>query len=395
MSVTIIGIMAAAAWLYLIACRGRFWQVRDDAVAVAGAPSRAPSLTLPRERGREGWGHVVAVIPARDEADVIGRAVGSLLAQDYPGPPHIIVVDDHSGDATAAMAREAAAQAGAADRLTIIASEPMRAGWTGKLWAVRQGIAAAQARQPDYLLLTDADIVHAPHNLAALAARAEAGGYDLASLMVRLNCDSVSERLLIPAFVFFFFMLYPPRWVADPRRRTAAAAGGCMLVRGDTLERIGGVDSIRHEIIDDCALARRVKAVGRVWLGAAHDTISIREYRSWRPIWDMIARCAFAQLGYSAMALIGMVAALAVIFVMPPLLLLSGSPAATALGGGAWLAMGLAYVPILRVYRCPVVLAPLLPLIALFYTAATIGSAVQFWRGRGGRWKGRYQAATP
>jgi hopene-associated glycosyltransferase HpnB len=237
--------------------------------------------------------------------------------------------------------------------------------------------------------------VHAPHNVAGLVAHAEAGGYDLASLMVRLHCDSVSERLLIPAFLFFFFMLYPPRWVGDPSRRTAAAAGGCMLIRRDKLERIGGVDSIRHEIIDDCALARRVKAVGRVWLGASHDTISIREYRSWRPIWDMIARCAFAQLGYSALALIGMVAALSVIFVMPPLLLLSGSSAATALGAGAWLAMSLAYGPILRFYRCPVVLAPLLPLIALFYTAATIGSAVQFWRGRGGRWKGRYQAATP
>jgi hopene-associated glycosyltransferase HpnB len=411
MIATIIGIVAAAAWVYLIACRGMFWQVRDDAAAGAVPPAHAPSLTLPRplpnpppqagqgrvgaERGREGWGHVVAVIPARDEADVIGRAVASLLAQDYPGPLHIIVVDDHSGDATAAMAREAAAQADAADRLTIIASEPMPAGWTGKLWAVRQGIAAAQARQPDYLLLTDADIVHAPHNVAGLVAHAEAGGYDLASLMVRLHCDSVSERLLIPAFVFFFFMLYPPRWVGDPSRRTAAAAGGCMLIRRDKLERIGGVDSIRHEIIDDCALARRVKAVGRVRLGASHDTISIREYRSWRPIWDMIARCAFAQLGYSALALIGMVAALSVIFVMLPLLLLSGSSAATALGAGAWLAMSLAYGPILRFYRCPVVLAPLLPLIALFYTAATIGSAVQFWRGRGGRWKGRYQAATP
>ena len=380
MIATIIGFAGAAAWMYLIAFRGSFWQVRDEAALTAAAhPTRS----------------VVAVIPARDEADVIGPAVGSLLAQDYSGPMHIVVVDDHSGDGTAAIARDAAAGAGAAERLTLIAAEPLPSGWSGKLWALRQGIAAARAYEPDFLLLTDADIVHAPHNLSALVARAEAG-YDLASLMVRLHCESAWERLLIPAFVWFFFMLYPPRWVADPGARTAAAAGGCMLIRRDALERIGGVDSIRHEIIDDCALARRVKAQeGRVWLGLARDTQSIREYRSWRPLWDMIARCAFAQLGYSAAALIGMVLALLVIFVMPPLLLLSGSAVPMAFGGLAWLAMSLAYVPMLRFYRCPVALAPLLPLIALFYTAATIGSAVQFWRGRGGNWKGRYQAATP
>jgi hopene-associated glycosyltransferase HpnB len=336
-------------------------------------------------------------VPARDEADVIGRAVGSLVGQDYhPGALHIIVVDDHSGDRTTAAARDAAAQTGATDRLTVIASEPMPPGWTGKLWAMRQGVAAARAHGPDYLLLTDADIVHAPGNLAALVARAEQGGYDLVSLMVRLHCAGAWERLLIPAFVWFFFMLYPPRWVADPRSRTAAAAGGCMLIRRNALERIGGIDSIRGEIIDDCALARRVKASGRVWLGTARDTESIRAYGSWRPIWDMIARCAFAQLGYSALALVGMVVALTIIFAMPPLLLLwSGSPEAMALGGAAWLAMSLAYMPMLRFYWCPLWLAPFLPLIALFYTAATIGSAVQFWRGRGGHWKGRYQAATP
>jgi hopene-associated glycosyltransferase HpnB len=379
MIATVIGILAAAAWLYLIAFRGGFWHGRDDTPGASSAPARA----------------VVAVVPARDEADVVGRAVGSLLAQDYPGSLHIIVIDDHSGDGTAAVARQAAEQAGAADRLTVIASAPMLAGWTGKLWAVRQGVVAAGAHRPDYLLLTDADIVHAPDNLAGLVARAEQGGYDLVSLMVRLHCASLWERLLIPAFVWFFFMLYPPRWVADPHRSTAAAAGGCMLIRRDALERIGGIDSIRNEIIDDCALARRVKATGRVWLGMARETSSIRPYGSWRPIWDMIARCAFAQLGYSALALIGMVLALTIIFAMPPLLLLSGAPATMALGGAAWLAMSLAYMPMLRFYRCPLWIAPLLPLIALFYTAATIGSAVQFWRGRGGRWKGRYQAATP
>jgi hopene-associated glycosyltransferase HpnB len=379
MIATIIGMVGAAAWLYLIAFRGGFWRVPDDDALVEPAAARS----------------VVAVVPARDEADVIGRAVGSLLAQDYAGPMHVVVVDDHSRDGTAAAARDAAVQVGASDRVSVIASAPMPPGWTGKLWAVCQGVAAARVHDHDYLLLTDADIVHAPHNLAGLVAHAEAGGYDLTSLMVRLHCESGWERLLIPAFVWFFFMLYPPRWVADPRTHTAAAAGGCMLVRRDALERIGGIDSIRGEIIDDCALARRIKAYGQVWLRLAHDTSSIRPYGGWRPIWDMIARCAFAQLRYSALALIGMLLALVLIFVMPPLLLLSGSAMAMAFGAAAWLAMSFAYTPILRFYRCSIALAPLLPLIALFYTAATIGSAVQFWRGRGGRWKGRYQAATP
>jgi len=373
MAATIIGAAAAAIWLYLIGFRGRFWWVRQPAL-VSSAPQRS----------------IVAVIPARNETAVIGRALSSLLAQQYPGPLHIVVVDDHSSDGTARVARVA----GGHDRLTVVAAQPVPAGWTGKLWAVRQGIEIARRWRPDYLLLTDADIVHAPENLAGLVAQAESGGYDLVSLMVRLHCRSLWERLLIPAFVFFFFKLYPPRRVADPSRRTAAAAGGCMLIRQDTLERIGGVDSIRHEIIDDCALARRVKAVGAVWLGAAGAASSIREYRSWRPIWNMIARCAFAQLGYSASALVGTVALMSVMYLAPPLLLLlSDASAGRMLGATAWLGMSLAFLPILRSYRCPIGLAPLLPGIALFYTAATVASAILFWRGRGGYWKGRFQAA--
>src|SRR6266702_1945253 len=376
MAATIIGAAAAAIWLYLIAFRGGFWRVGQPAVAVSAAPQRS----------------IVAVIPARDEAAVIERAVSSLLAQRYRGPFHIVVVDDHSSDGTAELARAAAADD--PDRLTVAAAQPIPAGWTGKLWAVRQGIAVARRMRPDYLLLTDADIVHAPDNLAELVARAESGRYDLVSLMVRLHCHSLWERLLISAFVFFFFKLYSPRLVADPCRRTHAAAGGCTLIRRDTLERIGGVDSIRHEIIDDCALARRVKAVGAVWLGVAGATMSIREYRAWRPIWDIIARCAFAQLGYSAVALVASGALMLVMYIAPPLLLLSGNSAGRILGAAAWLGMTFAFLPILRSYRCSAGLAPLLPGIALFYTAATVTSAILFWRGRGGQWKGRFQAAA-
>jgi hopene-associated glycosyltransferase HpnB len=373
------GFVAAATWIYLLIFRGAFWWIKPEERVPETAPLRS----------------VVAVIPARDEADVIGDAVGSLLAQDYAGRLDIVIVDDHSSDGTADVVRATAAAAGATDRVTVIQATAVPAGWTGKLWAVRQGTAVAAEMRPDYLLLTDADIVHADDNLRRLIARAEGEGYDLVSLMVRLHCRGLWERLLVPAFVFFFFKLYPPRWVADSDRGMAAAAGGCMLLRGSMLQQIGGVDSIRDEIIDDCALARRVKTVGRVWLGIADETRSVRPYGSWRPLWDMISRCAFAQLNYSTGILVALMVGMAVTYLVPPLLvLLSGSKLPMALGGAAWLAMAASFVPMLRLYRCPPWVALLLPAIAVFYMAATLGSAVQFWRGRGGMWKGRFQAAA-
>jgi hopene-associated glycosyltransferase HpnB len=374
----VIGTAVAVIWMYLIAFRGTFWRIElEDRTLMAGPPRS-----------------VVAVIPARDEAEVIGGAVSSLLTQDYGGRLHIIVVDDHSEDGTSAVAREAAEAAGAGNRVTVAAAGPMPSGWTGKLWAMRQGTAIATEMRPNYLLLTDADIVHAVGNLRRLVARAEAGRYDLVSLMVRLHCCGFWERLLVPAFVFFFFKLYPPRWVADSARDIAAAAGGCMLLRASTLTRVGGLESIRHELIDDCALARRVKAVGRVWLGIAEETRSVRPYGSWRPLWDMISRCAFAQLGYSIAILAALLVLMGLTYLAPPLLLLSRCPMAMAVGGTTWLAMAASFVPTLRIYRCSLLVAPLLPAIALFYMAATLGSAVQFWCGRGGAWKGRFQAAV-
>ena len=371
------GTVASVAWVYLLVFRGAFWRIEQDVRLSVPSPARS----------------VVAVIPARDEAEVIGGAVTSLLAQDYKGRLDIVIVDDHSTDGTADIARAAAAAAGGSDRVTVLRAAPMPAGWTGKLWAVRQGATIADRMRPDYLLLTDADIVHAPDNLRGLIARAESGGYGLVSLMVRLHCRGLWERLLVPAFVFFFFKLYPPRWVADSTRDMAAAAGGCMLLRGGILQRIGGVDAIRHEIIDDCALARRVKTVGRVWLGIADETRSVRPYGSWRALWDMISRCAFAQLRYSTRILVSLMAGMAVTYLVPPLLVLaSHSPIGMLLGGAAWLAMAVSFQPMLRMYRCSPLVALLLPAIAAFYMAATVGSAVQFWRGRGGAWKGRFQA---
>jgi hopene-associated glycosyltransferase HpnB len=374
---TIIGAATVAIWVYLLFFRGGFWWAPyrlTPTVSGASAPS------------------VVAVIPARDEAAVIGRAVASLLAQEYPGSFHVLVVDDQSSDGTAEIAR--AAGSGAANRLTICRGQAVPLGWTGKLWAVHQGVELSRPLRPDYLLLTDADIVHGPRNLRELVSRGESESYDLVSLMVRLNCRGFWEKLLIPAFVFFFFKLYPPSWVADPGRRTAAAAGGCMLIRAATLHRIGGIGAIRHQIIDDCALARRVKGVGKVWLGPSAHTRSIREYRSWGAIWGMVVRSAFAQLGYSALVLLLTVLMLALTYLAAPLLMLSGTPVAIFCGIAAWLGMIIAFLPTLRAYDTPRALAPVLPLIALFYVAATIASAVMFWRGRGGYWKGRFQATA-
>jgi hopene-associated glycosyltransferase HpnB len=369
--------LADAIWLYLLLGRGGFWH-------------HAPRLAtrLPAR-----WPAVVAVIPARDEADGIAACVRSLLGQDYRGRLGLVLVDDHSTDGTADLARAAAAALGAADRLHVVAGRPLPAGWTGKLWAVAQGLEAAQAWMPEaeFVLLSDADIAHDPANLAELVAHAEAGGLDLASLMVVLHCATPAERWLIPAFVFFFEMLYPFAWVNRRDHRTAAAAGGCMLARRSALARIDGVSGIRGALIDDCALAAALKPGGPIWLGLASRTRSLRVYAKLGDIWSMVARTAYVQLGHSPLLLVLAVLGMAITYLAPPLLLLAGGWPAL-LGGLAWAAMAVAYAPTLRRYRRSLLWAPLLPLVALFYSAATIGSAWRHYRGRGGAWKGRVYA---
>jgi hopene-associated glycosyltransferase HpnB len=309
---------------------------------------------------------------------VVGQAIASLR------PYRVIVVDDHSSDQTAALAAAAGAE--------VIQAGPLPPGWSGKLWAISEGLKHARPLAPDYLLFTDADIVHAPNNIAELVARAEADQLDLVSLVVKLRCRSVAETLLIPAFVFFFFMLYPPAWVNRRDRGTAAAAGGCILIRPSALERIGGIASIRGAIIDDCALARAVKRTGGgIWLGVTGDTASIRDYNTFAEIRAMISRTAFAQLHHSALLLAGTILGMAVIYLAPPLLLFTGNPLAAALGLSAWLLMTIAYAPVLRFYNRSIAWAPVLPLITMFYISATIDSAVAYWTGRGGVWKDRVQ----
>ncbi len=364
-----------AVWLYLLFGRGGFW--RETAQPHAPAPERWPS--------------VMAVVPARNEAQFVGEAIRSLLTQDYPGPFSVVLVDDHSEDGTAEVARAIAAAAGAADRLAVVGSKPLPPGWTGKLWAMNQGCEVAERCEPrpELILFTDADILHHPTNLRELVARLSTG-FDLVSLMVKLRCRSVAERLMIPAFVFFFGMLYPFAWVRDTRRKIAGAAGGCVLLRRQALERIGGLSAIRDEIIDDCALGLAVKRGGPIWLGLTIETRSLRPYPALGDIWRMVARTAYAQLGYSPLLLAATVLALALGFVAPVVVSLFGGSAAP-LGLAAWAAMALAFLPTLRLYQCSPAWAPMLPVIALVYMAATVDSARRHWQGRGGEWKGRVQ----
>ena len=335
---------------------------------------------------------IAVVIPARNEAEVIGQSLTSLLGQSGVETLHIFVVDDNSTDGTGGMVRRVAAQSLRGECLTVISGRPLPARWSGKLWAVQQGVEQALAMHPDFLLLTDADIEHAPDNIHRLVRIAQDGHYDLASFMVKLHCRSLAEKLLIPAFVFFFFLLYPPRWIRDPRRKTAGAAGGCMLIRPEALKHAGGIAAIRQEIIDDCALARMVKrGGGRVWLGLTADTHSLRPYNSFGEIERMIARTAFNQLRHSTWLLAATVVGMLVVFLLPLVLLVSGSLTLAIIGGLAYLLMSAAFLPMVRFYRISPLWALALPFSAVFYVVATVHSALKYWSGKGGEWKGRAQ----
>jgi hopene-associated glycosyltransferase HpnB len=370
-------------WLYLLFGRGGFWRVSRHLVKTPPVPSRQQK-------------RIVVVIPARDEAAGIAAAVTSLLTQTYSPPLHLIVVDDHSTDGTADVARSAAARIGKSDHLTVIAGQPLPPSWTGKLWAVSQGVHRALLLSPDYLLFTDADIHHGPDSVAQLAAIAESGNYDLASYMVKLACLTTAEQALIPAFVYFFLELYPPAWIASQTKSTAGAAGGCILIRKDTLQKIGGIATIRSQVIDDCALAQAAKRRGgRVWLGLTGHAFSFRSYATFSEIGKMISRTAFNQLHHSSLLLVGTVLGLSFTYLLPPIMLLTGlftgHPVALSLGLIAWLIMSLTYLPMVRFYKVSIFWSVALPAIAAFYTGATIRSAVQYWRGQGGEWKGRVQ----
>ncbi|QNS07768.1 glycosyltransferase [Streptomyces xanthii] len=370
-----------AAWVWLLLCQGFFW--RTD-------------LRLPPRAEPAAWPDVCVVVPARDEAAVLPDSLPSLLAQDYPGHAEIFLIDDGSTDGTGDVARALAERDGGLPLTVASPSEPP-AGWTGKLWAVRHGIALARAREPEYLLLTDADIAHGRQSLRELVASAHAGGYDLVSQMARLRVASAWERLVVPAFVYFFAQLYPFRRIAVRGSRTAAAAGGCVLLRTEAAERARIPDAIRQAVIDDVSLARAVKGSGgHIWLGLADHVDSVRPYPRLADLWQMVSRSAYAQLRHNPVVLLGTVLGLALVYLVPPLALMAGaatgSAATAVLGGLAWAVMAGTYTPMLRYYGQPLWLAPLLPFTAFLYLLMTVDSAVQHYRGRGAAWKGRTYA---
>ncbi|MFE4492073.1 glycosyltransferase [Streptomyces niveus] len=376
-----IAAVSLAAWGFLLLGQGFFWRT-DQRLPPREAPSPWPSVAV--------------VVPARDEAEMLPVSLPSLLAQDYPGRAEIFLVDDSSTDGTGALARELADRFGGLP-LTVVSPPEPAPGWTGKLWALRHGIELAREDGPDYLLLTDADIAHEPDSLRELVAAARTNGLDLVSQMARLRVTTAWERLIVPAFVYFFAQLYPFRRVNKPGARTAAAAGGCVLLRTETAERARIPDSIRQAVIDDVSLARAVRAAGgRIWLGLAERVDSVRPYPALGDLWRMVARSAYAQLLHNPLLLIGTVAGLAVVYLAPPAGvyagLSGGDTPAGLLGGAAWAVMAGTYVPVLRYYRQSLWLAPLLPFTALLYLLMTVDSAFRHYRGRGAAWKGRTYA---
>ncbi|MEH2050405.1 glycosyltransferase [Nostoc sp.] len=401
MNVIVLGLMllSLTIWLGLLCFWGQFWRT-DQQLEVT--QTQLQSLPV-----------VCVVVPARNEAELIPTSLRSLLLQDYPGSFNVFLVDDRSTDRTANFAEGVAHAVGKPEQLHIISGESLPPGWSGKLWAVEQGIKSASKLAPDYFLLTDADIEHDPGHLRRLVAKAVQEDLDLVSVMVRLRCESFWEKLLIPAFVFFFQKLYPFRWVNNPNNSTAAAAGGSILIAREALERIGGIQVIRQALIDDCALAQAVKrsggvgsrewgvgkgtspipSQGRIWLGLSTLTLSLRPYDSLATIWDMVARTAYTQLNYSPLLLLGTLVGMPLIYLAPPVCMILGAVwgnwaiAFTGLFG--WLLMTFAYYPTIRFYKCSPWFALSLPAIAFLYTLMTLDSALRHWQGRGGAWKGR------
>jgi hopene-associated glycosyltransferase HpnB len=362
----VVAALALATWVYLFVARGLFWRSTPELV-----PSPAPA--------RNRAARVDVIVPARDEAATIAPVMASLLEQDYPLFT-VILVDDNSSDGTAE-------RAGRSSRLKLIQGRPKPAGWSGKMWALSQGVAAGDA---PLILFTDADIVHDARHLSALVRHLEDARLDMVSEMVKLNCESLAERALVPAFVYFFQMLYPFARVNDPRSTVAAAAGGTVLIRRQMLERIGGIEAIKGALIDDVSLARAVKVTGgAIFLGHSGLADSVRPYAHFADIWHMVARTAFTQLRYSAVLLTATLAGLALVWLVPPGLALFAHGWGRACGLGACALAAASYPPTLVRYRRSPLWALALPFIALFYMAATIGSALDHWRGAGARWKSR------
>ncbi|MEL6578138.1 MAG: glycosyltransferase [Cyanobacteria bacterium J06621_12] len=381
MSEILIAALSLGIWFFLLSSWGNFWRADCRLARDVSLLNQYPA--------------VCAIVPARNEESVISSSLNSLLNQDYSGQLTVVLIDDSSSDRTTEVARKTASNLGQSDRLKVVAGKPLEAGWKGKLWAMHQGIESVKSETaPDYWLFTDADIQHDPSNLTQLVAKAETENLDLVSLMVLLRCSSFWEKLLIPAFVFFFQKLYPFTLVNDPVESTAAAAGGCILLSNDALIKIGGIETIKDALIDDCTLAQKVKSAGKnIWLGLSETTISLRGYDNLKVIWDTIARTAYTQLSYSPLMLVATVLGMSLIYLVAPLGLLWGLLTSNFLllitCILTWILMIWAYLPTIKLYGLARSWAILLPAIAFLYTLITIDSAVKYYRGEGGAWKGR------
>ncbi|MGL5083593.1 MAG: glycosyltransferase [Microcoleaceae cyanobacterium] len=407
-------------WIVLMFFRGQFWRcdqklglnsfhpdpfnLDQNSIQKSIQKSIQDSIQNNAQFNQKAYPSICAVIPARNEAELLPITLKSLLSQTYPGDFSIVLVDDNSTDQTSEIAQNLAQSVQTPHQLTVISAKPLQPGWSGKLWAIHQGIEFIKQspQQPDYLLLTDADIEHDLDNISQLVTKAERDNLDLVSLMVLLRCKSIWEKLLIPAFVFFFQKLYPFPWVNDLQQKTAAAAGGCILIRHQALEEIGGIASVKQALIDDCTLAQAVKSrpnPSGIWLGLTQSTHSLRAYPSLESIWDMVARTAFTQLNYSPILLLGTVLGMAVIYLMPVLgLILGVATGNTIILFISTVTLGLmivAYLPTLKLYQCSPFLAVCLPLIALLYLLMTLDSAIRHWQGKGGLWKGRIYSSSP
>lgn len=369
-------------WVFLLLAWGNFWRC-DQFLA-----NRVTNLAV--------YPTVAVIIPARDEADVLDQSLPNLLQQDYPGELRVILIDDQSTDGTGQVAQTVADKLGKAERLQVIAGQPLPVGWSGKLWAVEQGWRQIQASDtpPDYVLLTDADIAHGDQTLKELVSKAETEKLALVSLMVMLRCESGWEKFLIPAFIFFFQKLYPFPWVNNPARKMAAAAGGCILIRRQALTAIGGIAALKEALIDDCTLAQKVKALNLpIWLGLSRNNWSLRPYDRLETIWNMVARTAYTQLNYNPLLLLGTLVGMSLVYLMAPLVVflgvIWGNLYLIGLGALTWGLMAIAYGPTLKLYGRAPLWGLALPLIALLYNLMTLDSAWRHWRGQGGGWKGR------
>ncbi|KAB8330370.1 glycosyltransferase [Scytonema tolypothrichoides VB-61278] len=404
-----LSVLSLTIWVILLGFWGQFW--------------RCDQRLTRQETELEMFPAICAVVPARNEADLLPVTLRSLLTQNYPGHFTVVLVDDNSTDGTANIAHHVAQELNKTQQLHVLSGQPLPPDWTGKLWALHQGIEYVETltHPPDYVLLTDADIEHDAQNLRFLVTKAQQENLELVSLMVLLRCESFWEKFLIPAFVFFFQKLYPFPWVNDSTKPTAAAAGGCILIASEALTRIGGIQVVRNALIDDCALGQAVKQGSRgageqgsrgaggaivssfpsshkIWLGLDDSTHSLRFYPSLSTVWDMVARTAFTQLNYSLGLLILAVLGMILVYIVPPVSaifgLLTGTWLVACVGLLGWLLMSCAYLPTIRFYRCSPWLALCLPGIALLYTLMTIDSAVRHWQKRGGTWKGRVYSKT-